>query len=152
MTPAPRRWVFGLRAILAASALTGVAAFEWSRYAEWHRPIDWQPFSRQAVRAENARGRRVLVSFMARWNPSATMQHHLIDTPAVWHVLRDKNIAALVADWTEDDEPEISAELKRLGQNGIPLLVVYEPGTASPRVLNTGILPADELIRRLQAF
>jgi len=39
-----------------------------------------------------------------------------------------------VADWTNRDDV-IAAELKRFGRAGVPLYLVYIPGTAEPEIL-----------------
>ncbi len=98
-TPAKprRRWSFRLRALFAVVAIAGVAALQAVRYRDSVRPIEWGPFSRQAVQQENALGRDVLVSFMATWDPTSAAQPQMIDTPPIRRLLRSKRIVALKA-------------------------------------------------------
>ena len=40
----------------------------------------------------------------------------------------------LVADWTRRDDA-ITAELRRHGRSGVPLYLLYTPGSPDPRIL-----------------
>jgi thiol:disulfide interchange protein DsbD len=45
-----------------------------------------------------------------------------------------RRVALLRADWTRRDAA-ISAELARLGRNGVPVYALYKPGQALPTLL-----------------
>jgi thiol:disulfide interchange protein DsbD len=152
MTTAPdeshRRWSFSLRTLLALVTIAGVAALLAARYWEASRPIEWRPFSQQAVRYENAAGRHVLVSFMATWDPISAMQCQMIDTPPIRRLLRSKGIVAVKADYTNSD-PVITAELHALGRNSTPLLVLYPASGGSPTILGD-LVTAEDLAAQLE--
>jgi thiol:disulfide interchange protein DsbD len=45
-----------------------------------------------------------------------------------------KNVAYLVADWTNRD-PQVTALLKDNGRSGVPLYLYYAPGAKAPIIL-----------------
>jgi thiol:disulfide interchange protein DsbD len=44
-----------------------------------------------------------------------------------------KHVAYLTGDWTLQD-PMISAELRRFGKNGVPLYLLFSPGSKEPLI------------------
>ena len=95
----------------------------------------WQPWSAERVAALNAEGRAVFVDFTAAW--CVTCQVNKRTTLGNAEVLADldaKRVALLRADWTRRDAA-ISAELARLGRNGVPVYAIYKPGQALPTLL-----------------
>ncbi len=95
----------------------------------------WAPWSSQRVAALNAEGRAVFVDFTAAW--CVTCQVNKRTTLGDAAVLADfdaRHVALLRADWTRRDAA-ISAELTRLGRNGVPVYAIYKPGQALPTLL-----------------
>ena len=96
---------------------------------------DWGEWSTQRVAELNAQGSTVFVDFTAAWcvtcqlNKRTTLNH-----PEVLADFTARGVTRLRADWTLRD-PAISAELTRLGRNGVPVYALYRPGVAQPQLL-----------------
>ncbi len=105
--------------------------------------LSWQPWSAEQQAASLAEGRSVFVDFTAAW--CVTCQYNKRTTLANDAVLADmaaKNVALLRADWTRRD-PAITAELARLGRNGVPVYAIYKNG--QPPQLLSEVLSVDEV-------
>lgn len=105
--------------------------------------LDWQAWSPEKQAALLAEGRPVFVDFTAAW--CVTCQYNKRTTLADQALLAEmaaKNVALLRADWTRRD-PVITAELARLGRNGVPVYVLEKQGQP-PQVL-TEVLGVDEV-------
>jgi thiol:disulfide interchange protein DsbD len=93
------------------------------------------PWSQAAVETALAEGRPVLVNFTADWCVTCKINERTsLTSPAVAAALERANAVYLVGDWTRRDDA-ITAELQRHGRSGVPLYLVYAPGTAAPRIL-----------------
>ncbi len=63
-----------------------------------------------------------------------------LDNPAVLRELKDRNVLTLRADWT-DGSKEIAAALAGYGRAGVPVYVLYRPGSDEPRLLPEILTP-----------
>ncbi|MBA4803392.1 MAG: thioredoxin family protein [Brevundimonas sp.] len=125
-------------ALVSAIALAGVAAggaAETPARGEPDAALPSQPWSGEAVQAARTAGRPVLVNFTADWCVTCKINERTaLESPAVRRALEAADAVYLVGDWTRRDDA-ITAELMRHGRSGVPLYLVYAPGTAEPRIL-----------------
>ena len=139
-----RRGVFHLTAGVAALLLAGAALILAARApaeaagsaaaVEGAGPTS-APWSTTAVEAALAEGRPVLVNFTADWCVTCKINERTsLSTAGVKAAIEGSNAVYLVGDWTRRDDA-ITAELQRQGRSGVPLYLLYSPGSAEPRVL-----------------
>jgi len=96
------------------------------------RAATWSP---AAVEAALAEGRPVLVNFTADWCVTCKINERTsLTSPAVAAALERADAVYLVGDWTRRDDA-ITTELQRHGRSGVPLYLLYSPGSAGPRIL-----------------
>ena len=139
-----RRGVFHLTAGIAALLLAGAALILAARVpgpttdptaaVQGAGPAS-APWSAAAVEAALAEGRPVLVNFTADWCVTCKINERTSLTSAgVKAAMARTNAVYLVGDWTRRDDA-ITAELQRHGRSGVPLYLLYSPGSPEPRVL-----------------
>ena len=90
----------------------------------------WQPWSAERVQTALGAGQPVFVDFTAAW--CVTCQYNKKTTLASAEVLSAMDAAKVQtfrADWTRRDAA-ITAELQKLGRNGVPVDVLQAPGQA----------------------
>ena len=93
----------------------------------------WEAWSPERVVALEKEGRPVFIDFTADWCLNCKYnERFVLATLPVREALR--GFATLKADWTQGD-PQITAELKRLGRAGVPVYVVIPPHGGTPEVL-----------------
>ncbi|WP_332657434.1 protein-disulfide reductase DsbD family protein [Brevundimonas sp.] len=93
------------------------------------------PWSPAAVEVALAEGRPVLVNFTADWCVTCKINERAaLTSPRVATAMDESGALYLVGDWTRRDDA-ITAELQRHGRSGVPLYLVYSPGSAEPRIL-----------------
>jgi thiol:disulfide interchange protein DsbD len=110
--------------------------------------VSWEAWSPERQAALLAEGRPVFVDYTAAW--CVTCQYNKRTTLADATVLADmaaRNVALLRADWTRRD-PAITAELARLGRNGVPVYTLLTAG--QPPVVLSEVLSVDEVRTALQ--
>ncbi|MBX3734131.1 MAG: thioredoxin family protein [Verrucomicrobiae bacterium] len=105
--------------------------------------IAWSPWSPEAVEIARGEGRPVLVDFTASWCITCQSNKRLaIEIPEVAALVRSLNVATLRGDYTVED-PAITAELRRFGRAGVPLVLVFPRDPAgAPRVLPELLTPS----------
>lgn len=97
--------------------------------------IDWIPFSAAELSRLRGEDRPVFVDFTADWCITCKFNERTaINTPAVRALLREKDVAPVMADWTNAN-PEITAALREFGRVGVPFYVLYPAGGGEPVVL-----------------
>lgn len=128
--------VFSIVSIDSAAAAAPAASTESVEGA-----IAWEPFSPEKVKTLRTEGRTVFVDFTAAWCLSCQVNKKVAFGSAdVVAAFRDRNIAAIKADWTSRDET-ITRALAEFGRNSVPLYVLYPSDGGDPIVLPEILTP-----------
>jgi thiol:disulfide interchange protein len=107
-----------------------------------------EPYSPARLAALRRANRPVLVDATASWCITCLVNEEAaLSRPAVHAAFKDRNVALLVADWTNRN-PEITALLDAHGRSGVPLYLYYAPGAADPKILPQ-ILTEGEVLKVL---
>ena len=110
----------------AAPAATGAAV---------QADLPSEPFTPERLASARAEGRPVFVNFTAAWCVTCKVNERLaFSDPAVAKAFADTRTLYLVGDWTRRDDV-IAKALAEQGRTGVPLYLVYRPGSDKPRVL-----------------
>jgi thiol:disulfide interchange protein DsbD len=97
--------------------------------------LGYEPFTAAKLESLRGEGRPVFVNATAAWCITCLVNERVALSGAnLKHTFEDKKIAALKADWTNQD-PEITKLLAQEGRSGVPLYLYYAPGAARPVVL-----------------
>lgn len=113
--------------------------FLWLRHYLDSRPIEWIPYSEEALVENLTSGRSILINFKADWALSSIANEKLaLETRLVRREIRLKNIVAMRADYT-NGVPVVKGRLRALGLS-VPAVAVYRSGAADrPLVLRDAI-------------
>jgi len=107
-----------------------------------------EPYAPERLEALRKAGRPVFVDATASWCITCLVNEEAaLSRPAVRAAFARKNIALLVADWTNRNA-EITALLEAHGRSGVPLYLYYAPGADEPKVLPQ-ILTEGEVLKAL---
>jgi len=139
---------FRLSTLLLAMIPLGLL-FLYLRHRWESRPVDWRPWSQQALNDELESGRVGVVHFTARWSQTTVYNFHMLNSSEkLAHFTRRHNVAMFVADWTEESD-EIERALEELKLRSISATVIYGPRVGKPVVLRD-IATDEELLSALQ--
>ncbi len=144
--------------IIAILVLAGGAAYALSVVATAQPPapvavaahagMRSEPYSPARLAALRKAGRAVFIDATASWCITCLVNEEAaLSRPAVHAAFAGKNVALLVADWTNKN-PEITALLEAHGREGVPLYLYYAPGAAEPKILPQ-ILTEGEVVKAL---
>ncbi len=110
--------------------------------------IPWEPFTPERLAEALKSGRPVFIDFTADWCLNCKYNEKVVlETEPVRAAFREKKIVALKADWTNGD-PVITNMLKEFNRAGVPVYVIYLPGSTEPIVLPE-ILTQSVVLRHL---
>lgn len=101
---------------------------------------EWQPYSKELLAQLRAEGRPVFIDFTAKWCLICQANHYILEVDAVRHMLAEKGVVKLKADWTRSD-PSITEVLREHGRSGVPLYLLYLPGAETPEILPQVLTP-----------
>jgi len=118
-------WILLLAAVFA-SAYALLTTGDTGQTKE--KVVTWQPWSLAAVEAARADGRPVFIEFNSKWSPIMQANKPTLHSEEITNLMLKKNVALFFAEFTGRD-PEIAAELKKLGRNGVPAYPLYSPGS-----------------------
>jgi thiol:disulfide interchange protein DsbD len=116
--------------------------------------VPYEAWSPERVAALRAEGRPILVNFTAAWCVTCQVNDKVaLSTPPVAEALKAVNGVYLKGDWTNRN-PAIAAALAEYGRAGVPLYLVYAPGTEKavvlPQLLTPGMVA--EALRKAGAM
>ncbi len=108
-----------------------------------------EPFSPARLDALRAENRPVFVNFTAAWCITCKVNERVaLSASEVEDAFARHNVAYLKADWTNRNA-EIGTTLRSLGRDGVPLYVLYAPGSSDAQILPQ-ILTPGTLIEALE--
>jgi thiol:disulfide interchange protein DsbD len=112
-------------------------------------PIDWQPYTSEAVDAARKDGRVVMVEFTADWCANClTLEATTFHNPQAVQALRQHEVLTFRADLTDQSAPGWTTLRHISPIAAIPLTAIYAPNHNQPIQL-TGIYSAADLVNAL---
>jgi len=109
-------------------------------------PIDWEPWSKEAIEGHLEEGRPVFVDFTADWCLTCKVnERNAITAEAVVEAAEAHDVAMLKADWTDGGE-RIRRELANHGKAGVPMYLVYSPDSPNEPAVLPELLSEQRLI------
>jgi thiol:disulfide interchange protein DsbD len=122
------RLIFSVIGILVATSGIAIASNQTSHLYHYF----WQPYSQTALDEALDNGQVVVLDFTAEWCLNCkTLEATILSRDPVKSALLSAGVVPMAADVTATSAPGWQ-KLRDLGQTGIPLLVVYEPGNPDP--------------------
>ena len=115
-------------------------------------PIHWQPFSDRAFAAARAAGQTVLVEYTADWCGNCKLlEATTYRDPRLKSLFDQARYTAFRIDLTRKDNQVGWTRLRDISSaGGIPLAVVYRPGSKAPSQVLSGLFSSNQLLDALR--
>ncbi len=102
---------------------------------------NFEPYSEVRLAALRAEGRPVFINFTAAWCITCKVNERIaLSKTDVESAFKRANVAYMKGDWTNRNA-EISAALRAVGRDGVPLYLYYAPGATAPVILPQVLTP-----------
>ena len=122
----------GMAIVLAAAQLPGLGLVSEPNETAVRDSEAFTPARLASLRAE---GRPVFVNLTAAWCVTCLVNERVaIGRESVRRGFAEHGVVYLKGDWTRQD-PAITAFLRDLGRDGVPLYLYYGPKSVKPRIL-----------------
>jgi thiol:disulfide interchange protein DsbD len=126
-------------AIIGAAALTSYAGTfgppAAAPQASAQSTLAYEPYTAARLETLRAEGRPIFINATAAWCITCLVNERVaLSGDAVKEQFEQRNVAALKADWTNQN-PEITELLAAQQRSGVPLYLYYAPGAEQPVVL-----------------
>jgi thiol:disulfide interchange protein DsbD len=161
-------WMWGhwsqSRTVAVLSLLLAACAFAYgvrtpaSGITSGSRPVahsgrlGWEPFTPEKLASYRSARQPVLVDFTAAWCLTCQVNEKVaFGDKQVQDRLVRGNIALLRADWTSYD-PAITKTLTDYGRSGVPVYVLYAPGSDAPVFLPDGVFGPSTVVHVLDSL
>jgi thiol:disulfide interchange protein DsbD len=97
--------------------------------------LGYEPYTAAKLASLRAEGRPVFINATAAWCITCLVNERVaLSGDALKNAFAEKKVAALKADWTNQDA-EVTALLSAQGRSGVPLYLYFAPGADAPEVL-----------------
>ena len=100
----------------------------------------WHNFSKETIDKLRAEGKPVFVDFTAKWCVICQTNFVVLNLNDVAKKFDELGVYRFKADWTRPD-PIITEELQKFGRSGVPLYLLYMPGSETPIILPQVLTP-----------
>lgn len=115
---------------VGVSAATAIGMWSFTALVPGEEIIRWQPYSEARLDSLLADGKTVVLDFTADWCVNCKVnERYALNTEPTAELLEELDAVAMVADWSDRENPEIKQKLSELQSRSIPVLAIY-PGTS----------------------
>jgi thiol:disulfide interchange protein DsbD len=113
--------------------------------------LTWEPFKKDRINAELAKGNVVFVDFTADWCITCKVNERaVLGSQRIADATKKLGVSLFKADWTRRDEI-IRAELAAHGKAGVPMYLVYSPKAPDEPTVLPELLTTEAVVAALEA-